>query len=132
MQTHLKEMPQLVVISIAIIILILSKLEGSVLFRAFNFILLMIFTYCFVFQSIYLLWNWINPNRGLTELDGKMVHVGMDLSGIPIGLVSLIIAVIVSIINLKNNKGNSIKIERYLAIATIISSSLIFIYFELI
>lgn len=130
MQTHLKEMPQLIVISIAIILLILSKLKMNALFRASNFILILIFTYCFVFQSIFLLWNWINPSRGLTEIDGKMVHI-MDLSGIPIGFFSLIIAVIVSIINLKSNKKNSMKIERYLAITTIISSSLLFIYFEL-
>lgn len=102
------------------------------LFRAFNFILIMIFTYCFIFQSIYIFWNWINPNRGLIEVNGKMAHVGMDLSGIPIGIVSLIIALIVSIFNFNKNKDNSIKIERHLAIATIISSSLIFIYFELI
>lgn len=131
MQTHLKEMPQLVVLSIATIMISIGS-EKVFLFRAFNFVLLMIFTFCLVFQSIYFVWNWINPNRGLTKIDGKMVQLGMDLSGIPIGVLSLIISLIVAIINLNINKKNTLKVERQLAIVTIITSSMIFIYFELI
>ena len=124
--------PQLVVISVAIILVILSRVEQLVLFRAFHFMLITIFTFCFVFQSMYVVWNWMDPNRGLAEVDGKMVRVGMDISGIPIGAFSLIIAILVALMNLNANKRNAIKVETHLAIATIITSGLVFIYFELI
>jgi hypothetical protein len=131
-QTRLKEMPQIAVISIAITMVLLNRLEQIVMFRVFNFILLLIFIFCFVFQSIYLLRDWVEPNRGISDVNGKMVHIGMDISGIFVGFFSFIIATIGTVVNLNNNKYQSIKIENYLAIATLISSSLIFIYFELI
>jgi hypothetical protein len=76
--------------------------------------------------------DWTDPSRGLVEINGRMVRIGMDMSGVVVGFVCFIIALIFAIAHFVNNSKKSIKPENHLAIATLISSSVIFIYYELL
>ncbi len=132
MQANLKEMPQLVVLAIAAVIVVLNHYKLKLIFRLFSSVLLGVFFFSLIFQTYYLILNWADPDRGLVEIEGGMVRVGMDMSGIVVGFVCSLIALIYAISHFVNNKGKTIQPENHLAIATLISSSVVFVYFELL
>jgi len=125
-------MPQVIVISIAGLMLLFYHFRLVRFFRALTFILFAIFIYSFVFQTIDLIWVWLHPNWGLIEIDGKLVRTGMDHSGLFIGFISLIISFVSSILHLNLNKNKSTTPEYHLAIGTIVSVAIVFLYLEII
>lgn len=130
-QTKLKEMPQVAVLLLAIAIVSMNLLKSLTLFRIFHFVLLMILAYSFVFQSVYLLWDLINPNRGWIEVDGEVVRA-MDMSAILVVPLSFIAALILAAVNFNKNRNKSVEPEYHLSIATLVASSIVFAYFELL
>ena len=132
MQAGLKEIPQLVVLVIAGVIVVLHHYSLKLIFRLFSSVLLGIFFFSLTFQTYYLILDWADPDRGLVEINGRMVRVGMDMSGIFVGFLCLLVALIYTISHFVNNKGKSIEIENHLAIATLIISSIVFVYFEIL
>ncbi|MDG1334071.1 MAG: hypothetical protein P8P74_17175 [Crocinitomicaceae bacterium] len=130
-QTGLKEEPQTGVLYIAVAVILFYHLKQNLLFRIFNFVLITALTWSFVFQVSNFLWDWINPNRGQIMVDGRVETV-MDMSGIFVAGLSFVIALICAIMNWRNIQRKTIQPEYHLAMATLIASGIVFIYFEVL
>jgi hypothetical protein len=131
MQIHLKVLPQFFIFSLAAIMILNYHLKFVVIFRVAAFILLFIFGFCFIFQCIYFIWDFYEPNRGLVIINGKKRAL-MDVSGVFVVFFSFIITLVVSIVNLIHSKNKSIASIYHLAIGTVVCTLIVFIYTEII
>ena len=122
-QADLKETPQYIALVIFFITFSLKLLNQKTFFKIAYFIFMLVLFHAFAFHIVRIIY----PSKSLTES-----HVGMDISGVYVAILSSIIAVILTVINFNNNKNSSLRIEKHLVIATSLSSSVIFIYFELL
>lgn len=129
-QPSLKEMPQVVVLIISGVMIGFGYYQNRIAFNAFELILMFILMFTFSFRVIDLIFDWLNPRRGWIEENGEF-HRVMDVSGILIGFVSFIIAVIFGFTAVKWRGEKSIHPAYHLAIATFISTGLVFLIFEL-
>ena len=131
MQIHLKVLPQFFIISLAAFMILNYHLKLVVMFRVATFILLFIFGFCFIFQFIYFIWDFLEPNRGLIIVNGKKRAV-MDVSSVIVVFFSCIISLVVSIVNLIHSKNKSITSTYHLALGTLVSALIVLGYKELI
>ena len=130
-QAGLKAEPQTWVLYIAVAVILFYHLEQNLPFRIFNFALITALMWSFVFQVFYFFWDWVNPNRGQIIVDGRIERV-MDMSGVFIGGFSFVIALIFAIMNWRKIQEKSIQPEYHLAMATLVASGIVFIYFEVL
>jgi hypothetical protein len=131
MQIHLKVLPQFFIISLAAFMILNYHLKMILMFRVAAFILLFIFGFCFIFQFIYFIWDFLEPDRGLIIVNGKKRAV-MDISGVFVVFFSFIISLVVSIVNLIHSKNKSITSTYHLAIGTVVCTLIVLIFTEII
>lgn len=131
MQIHLKVLPQFFIISLATFMILNYHLKMVLMFRFAAFILLFTFGFCFIFQFIYFIWDFLEPNRGLIVINGKKRSV-MDISGVFVVFFSFIISLVVSIVNLIHSKNKSITSTYHLAIGTVVCTLIVLIFTEII
>ncbi|PKR81613.1 hypothetical protein CW751_03560 [Brumimicrobium salinarum] len=124
-------MPQLVVISLAAAMLILYYFKLILLFKVLASVLISIFSYSALFQVIMFLIYWIDPNRGKVEINGEMMGLGMDLTGVFVGAFCFVIASIIGVIHFRSLKNSSLVPEKQLNVASLIICSIVFIATEL-